>query len=176
MPPPISVLLTPYDTAWPKMAAKYIADLQALGSTLVAVHHISSTSVPGLAAKPIIDLIPVVTSLDEIDQKRSLVESLGYNWYGELGIAGRRYCALSDGGGNRVAQLHFFTAESPQIVRHLAFRDFLRNYPEKARSYENEKRRARDLFPNDSHAYTDKKAAWIECTQAEALAWFANLG
>jgi GrpB-like predicted nucleotidyltransferase (UPF0157 family) len=176
MPPPIPVLLAPYNPAWPEMAVEYVAGLQVLGSTLVAVHHIGSTSVPGLAAKPIIDLMPVATSLHELDRKRSLVESLGYGWHGELGIAGRRYCTLSDGGGNRIAQLHFFTAESPQIVRHLAFRDFLRVHPEEARAYEGEKRRARDLHPNDSHAYTNEKAAWIERTEAEALAWFANLG
>ena len=176
MPPPIPVLLMPYDPAWPETAAEYVAGLQVLGSTLVVVHHIGSTSVPGLAAKPIIDLMPVVNDLDELDRKRSLVESLGYSWYGELGIIGRRYCALSDAGGSRIAQLHFFTTESPQIVRHLAFRDYLRAHPKEARAYECEKRRARDLFPNDSHAYTDEKAAWIERTQGEALAWFANLG
>jgi GrpB-like predicted nucleotidyltransferase (UPF0157 family) len=159
MPPPIPVLLTSYDPVWPEMAAEHVAGLQVLGSTLVAVHHIGSTSVPGLAAKPIIDLMPVVTDLDELDRKRSLVETLGYSWYGELGITGRRYYALSDGDGNRIAQLHFFTVESPQIVRHLAFRDYLRAHPKKARAYEYEKRRARDLFPHDSHAYTDEKAA-----------------
>ncbi len=156
------------------MAADHVAGLQALGSTLVTVHHIGSTSVPGLAAKPIIDLMPVVTDLDELDRKRSLVEALGYSWHGELGITGRRYCALSNEDGNRIAQLHFFTAESPQIVRHLAFRDYLRTHPKEARAYEHEKRRARDLFPNDSHAYTDEKAAWIERAQGEALAWFAT--
>lgn len=166
----------PYDPAWPEMAAEFVVGLQVLGSTLVTVHHIGSTSVPGLAAKPIIDLMPVVTNLNELDQKRSLVESLGYIWYGELGLSGRRYCALSDGGGNRIAQLHFFTAESPQILRHIAFRDFLRTHPEATRAYYEEKSRARDLHPNDSHAYADEKAAWIERTEAEALAWFGNLG
>jgi GrpB-like predicted nucleotidyltransferase (UPF0157 family) len=74
MPPPIRVLLAPYDPAWPEMAADHAARLQALRSTLVAVHHIGSTSVPGLAAKPIIDLMPLVTNLDDLDRKRSLVE------------------------------------------------------------------------------------------------------
>jgi GrpB-like predicted nucleotidyltransferase (UPF0157 family) len=53
----------PYDPAWPETAAEYVAGLQVLGSTLVVVHHIGSTSVPGLAAKPIIDLMPVVNDL-----------------------------------------------------------------------------------------------------------------
>lgn len=174
MPPPIPVLLTPYDPAWPETAAEYVAGLQVLGSTIVAAHHIGSTSVPGLAAKPIIDLMPVVSNLDELDRKRALVESLGYSWHGELGIAERRYCTLSDGSGNRVAQLHFFAVGSSHIVRHLAFRDYLRTHPNEACAYEDEKRRARELFPNDSHAYTDTKAAWIDRTQARALDWFAN--
>jgi GrpB-like predicted nucleotidyltransferase (UPF0157 family) len=75
MPPPIPVFLAPYHPAWPKMAADHAARLQALGSTLVAVHHIGSTSVSGLAAKPIIDLMPLVTNLDDLDRKRSLVET-----------------------------------------------------------------------------------------------------
>jgi GrpB-like predicted nucleotidyltransferase (UPF0157 family) len=82
----------PYDPAWPEMAAKSVAGLQVLGSTLVAAHHIGSTSVPGLAAKPIIDLMPVIANLFELDRKRALVESLGYSWHGELGITERRYC------------------------------------------------------------------------------------
>ena len=174
MPPPIPVFLAPYHPAWPKMAADHAARLQALGSTLVAVHHIGSTSVPGLAAKPIIDLMPLVTNLDDLDRKRSLVETLGYSWHGELGIAERRYCALSDDKGNRIAQLHFFAADSSQATRHIAFRDYLRAHPEVARAYEQEKRRARDLYPNDSHAYTDEKEAWIRHTEARALVWFAD--
>jgi len=171
---PIPVFLTPYNSAWPKMAAEHAERLQALGSTLVAVHHIGSTSVPGLAAKPIIDLMPLVTSLDDLDRKRSRVEALGYSWYGELGITGRRYCPLSDKGGNRITQLHFFAADSPQVARHLAFRDYLRTHPEVAHAYEKEKRRARDLYPNDSYAYTDEKDAWIRRTEADALVWYSQ--
>jgi GrpB-like predicted nucleotidyltransferase (UPF0157 family) len=172
MPPPIAVFLAPYDPAWPEMAAKYATGLRVLGSTLVVTHHIGSTSVPGLAAKPIIDLMPLVTSLDDLDRKRSRVEAAGYSWHGELGMTGRRYCTLSDESGNRIAQLHFFTSDSPQVVRHIAFRDYLRAHPELAHAYEIEKRRARDLHPNDSHAYADEKAAWIRRTEAEALVWF----
>jgi GrpB-like predicted nucleotidyltransferase (UPF0157 family) len=171
MPPSIPVFLAPHNPAWPKMASEHAAGLRALGSPLAAVHHIGSTSVPGLAAKPIIDLMPLVTTLEDLDRKRSRVEALGYSWYGELGITGRRYCALSDEGNNRIAQLHFFAAGSQQVVRHLAFRDYLRAHPEVAHAYEEEKRRARDLYPNDSHSYSDEKAAWIKRTEAEALVW-----
>jgi GrpB-like predicted nucleotidyltransferase (UPF0157 family) len=174
MPPPIPVFLAVYNPEWPQMAAAHAARLRVLGPVLVTVHHIGSTSVPGLAAKPIIDLMPLVTDLTELDRDRLRVEGLGYDWHGEFGIPGRRYCTLSDEAGNRVAQFHFFRADSPQVARHLAFRDYLRARPEVASAYETEKRRARDLYPNDSHAYTDEKGAWIRDTEAKALIWFAG--
>jgi len=129
-----------------------------------------------LAAKAIIDLMSVVSGLDELDRKRSLVEALGYCWHGEYGIPERRYCTLSDESGRRIAQVHFFTAASPHVRRHLAFRDYLGAHPNERRAYEEEKRRARDLFPDDSLAYGSEKAAWIETVEARALAWFAGFG
>jgi GrpB-like predicted nucleotidyltransferase (UPF0157 family) len=156
------------------MAARHAESLRVLGSTLVTVHHIGSTAVPGLAAKPIIDLMPLVTDLAELDQRRGQVEALDYDWHGEFGISGRRYCTLADETGNRIVQLHIFKADSPHAKRHIAFRDYLRTRPEAARAYEAEKRRARDLHPNDSHAYGDEKAAWVQKTEAAALMWFAG--
>jgi GrpB-like predicted nucleotidyltransferase (UPF0157 family) len=174
MPPPIPVILAPYNPEWPRMAASHAERLRVLGSILVTVHYVGSTSVPGLAAKPIIDLMPVVTNLAKLDRERRCVEALGYNWHGELGISGRRYCTLPDEVGIRIVQLHFFNADSSHVERHIAFRDYLRAHPDTASAYEKEKRRARDLHSNDSHAYTDEKAAWIRDTEAKALIWFAE--
>jgi GrpB-like predicted nucleotidyltransferase (UPF0157 family) len=143
---------------------------------LLAVHHIGSTSIPGLAAKPIIDLMPVVSSLAALDERRSMVERLGYRWHGELGIPGRRYCTLSDENGLRLVQLHFFQENSAHVKRHLAFRDFLRAHPGKARAYEAEKRRAQKLHPDNSHAYNDQKSSWVHATEAEALEWYSQNG
>jgi GrpB-like predicted nucleotidyltransferase (UPF0157 family) len=176
MPPPLPVILAAYSAEWPRMVASHAERLRVLGPSLVAVHHIGSTSVPGLAAKPIIDLMPLVTSLADLDRQRRQVERLGYSWHGELGIAGRRYCTLCDGVGARLVHLHCFEAASPHVERHLAFRDYLRAHPEAAADYENEKRRARDLHPNDSHAYTAEKARWIRAMEVKALAWLAQPG
>jgi GrpB-like predicted nucleotidyltransferase (UPF0157 family) len=174
MPPPIPVILAGYSPEWPEIAAVLAARLQALGTSLVTVHHIGSTAVPGLAAKPIIDLMPLVASLAELDLQRSLIEGMGFSWHGELGIAGRRYCTLSSEDGTRVAQLHFFEHDSPHVTRHLAFRDYLRAHPQASRDYEAEKRRARNLHPADSHAYTDEKAAWVQALETQALVWLAG--
>jgi len=174
MPPPIPVVLAAYDPEWPRIAALHAERLRVLGSVLLVVRHIGSTSVPGLAAKPIIDLMPLVTDFADLDRERLQIELLGYSWHGELGISGRRYCALSDPAGRRIVQLHFFEADSPHAKRHLAFRDYLRSHPDAAGAYEKEKHRARDLHPNDSHAYADEKAAWIRDAEAKALIWFAT--
>lgn len=171
MPPPIRVELVPYDATWPAMAAEFMSQLRALGGFIVEVHHFGSTSVPGLSAKPIIDLMPVVASLSELDRRQPDVVALNFEWHGEFGMAGRRYCTLNDGDGRRIAQLHFFEAGSSHVVRHLAFRDYLRAHLETARAYEKEKRRARDLHPDDSHAYTEAKDAWIRQIEARALIW-----
>jgi GrpB-like predicted nucleotidyltransferase (UPF0157 family) len=156
------------------MAEFFSQQLQVLGKNLVAVHHIGSTSVPGLAAKPIIDLMPLVTDLASLDRSRVQIEALGYKWLGELGIAGRRYCSLDDADGVRRAQLHFFEAHSPEVTRHLAFRDYLRAHDEVVREYAREKRRAAELHPNDVHGYCDEKAAWVRGTEQAALRWSAR--
>ena len=173
MPPPIPVILASYDPEWPRMAAGHAERLwQTLGSVLVAVHHIGSTAVPGLAAKPIIDLMPLVDDLSNLDRERRRVEALGYDWHGEFGISRRRYCTLSDACGTRMAQFHFFEARSREVVRHIAFRDYLRAHPQVAVAYEKEKYRARDLYPDNSPSYADEKAAWIRDAEAKALIWF----
>ena len=127
------------------MAARYGERLRMLGPVLVTVHHVGSTAVPGLAAKPIIDLMPLMTDLAELDQRRTHIEALGYEWHGEFGMPERRYCTLCDETGKRIVQLHFFKVDSPHAKRHLAFRNYLCAHPDVARAYETEKRRARDL-------------------------------
>lgn len=168
---PIPVILAVYDPEWPRIAAMHAKRLQVLGPNLVAVHHIGSTAVPGLIAKPIIDLMPIVTNLASLDAQRQSLEALGYQWHGELGISGRRYCTLADKVGARVVQLHFFRADSPHVERHIAFRDYLRAHSEEANAYAIEKRRAQSLHPANSHAYADEKGKWIRAAETKAQIW-----
>lgn len=98
---------------------------RVLGSNCVAVHHIGSTAVPGLAAKPVIDIMPVVKSLNDVDCLASEFVKNGYEYLGEFGMAGRRY--MRKGGDERTHQIHIFAEKDTlNITRHLAFRDYMR--------------------------------------------------
>ncbi len=142
------------------------------GANLVAVHHVGSTAIPGICAKPILDLMPQVRALADLDRVKTALENLGYEWWGEYGIAGRRYCTRNDSiDGRRLVQLHCFQTGNPEIEKHLAFRDYLRANPDVARGYDREKRRCRELHPDHSHAYTDAKSAWIDSILPDALTY-----
>jgi GrpB-like predicted nucleotidyltransferase (UPF0157 family) len=170
-PPPHPVIIAPYNPEWPRMAVLEGMRLAAaVGPTLVRWEHFGSTSVPGLAAKPVIDLMGVVASLDELDWRRPRIEAAGYEWFGEFGITGRRFNTLTRN-GKRAVHLHFYQQDSEQIARHLCVRDYLRAHPATAREYEVEKRRAAAIHPSDSLAYNREKNAWVNGLERMAMEW-----
>jgi len=142
----------------------------AVGPTLLRWEHFGSTAVPGLAAKPVIDLMGIVADLEDLDWRRPHIEAAGYEWFGEFGIAGRRFNTLTRN-GKRAVHLHFYGQESEQIGRHIYVRDYLRAHTAVAREYEAEKRRAAAIHPNDSRAYNWEKNAWVNCLERAAMEW-----
>jgi len=175
MPPPIRVEIVPYSADWPMTARREIEQLtDALGPVHAGVHHIGSTSIPDLAAKPILDLMLVAVDISRIDDAVPALERLGYLGWGELGIVGRRYFTRDTAAGKRMVQLHCFPHDSPHVERHLAFRDYLRAHHAIASAYQSEKLRCSSLHPRDSHAYSDCKAEWIIRVEAEALRWYRS--
>jgi GrpB-like predicted nucleotidyltransferase (UPF0157 family) len=170
------VALVPPDPTWPARAAAEGERLAgAIGPTLVVVHHIGSTAIPGIKAKATIDLLPVVHSLAELDNRTDAVRALGYDWRGEFGLPGRRFCTLTEG-PRRLFNVHIYQADDREVDRHLAFRDYLRTHPDEARAYEAEKVRAAALRPDDVLAYNDHKNNWIKACEQRALAWSAIEG
>lgn len=173
MPAPIRVELVPHSLEWePKVKAEAARIMSALGDNCLRIHHIGSTAVPTICAKPVLDLLPEVKSLDCLDTDKASLLVLGYEWWGEYGIPSRRYCTLNDETtGRRLVQLHCFQTGAPEIERHLAFRNYLQAHPEKAQEYEAEKKRCQALHPDDSHAYSDAKSNWIETLLPAAVAY-----
>ena len=172
----MEVQVVPYDPSWPSRYRREAALLrEALGDCLVEIHHIGSTSVPGLWAKPIIDILPVVTAVEEADRRRAALEALGYEYLGEFGIPGRRY--LRKGGEHRTHQVHLFDRESrDEIRRHLAVPAYLRCHPDAARDYAQLKRRLARCFPRDIDGYCDGKDAFVKALERAALDWWETAG
>lgn len=165
--------VVPHDPAW---ASAFEAEAQvlrtALGKILLEVHHIGSTAIPGILAKPIIDLLGVVQDLDEIDTRASALCTCGYEGMGSFGIDRRRYFRKNSAAGVRTHQLHVFASGSPHIERHLAFRDYLRKFPDTASAYSDLKARLVRGGQTSWDAYIDGKDAFVKATEAEAVAYF----
>ena len=143
----------------------------ALGDTAVAIHHIGSTAIPGIFAKPVVDVLLEVDSLARLDEKGSAMTGLGYEAKGEFGIPGRRYFRKNGAPGVRTHHVHAFEAGSPAIERHLAFRDYLIAHPREAQVYSALKRRLASEHPDDMEAYMDGKDAFIKEHEAKAIHW-----
>jgi GrpB-like predicted nucleotidyltransferase (UPF0157 family) len=166
------VVLVPPDDEWPRLAREEAERFAALlGDNLVEVHHVGSTSIPGIWAKPILDLAPEVHSVARLDELSEVLQAHGYEYWGEYGLAGRRFCPRVDDKGKRLANIHCYQSGTPELFRHIAFRDYLRAHPQRAAEYQAEKLRARDLHPLDGFAYNDEKDAWIRQAERESLEW-----
>ncbi len=142
-----------------------------LGECLIATHHIGSTSVSSLMAKPIIDILLIVRDIEEIDSYDSGFEALGYECMGEFGIANRRY--FRKGGEHRSHHIHAFDIHSShEITRHLAFRDYLRSHPDVRDAYGALKSKLALAFRHDNDGYCDGKDEFVKQTERDALIWY----
>jgi GrpB-like predicted nucleotidyltransferase (UPF0157 family) len=167
------IILADYDTAWPVRFATEAARIrEACGEEVIAFEHIGSTAVPGLAAKPVIDMMPGVADLEEA--RRVCVpamQALGYTYVPEYEAELPERLFFRDGpyGGHRNFHVHMVETSSGFWPRHLAFRDWLRAHPSDARAYEALKRRLVVLHANDRAAYTDAKTKFVEGILGSAL-------
>lgn len=149
-----------------------MTQLRAMPGLFVSTHHIGSTSVPGLSAKPVVDLIGLVRSLNDLEQHRADMEAMGYVWHGAFGVEGRLFFTYDDPEtGARVINLHCYEPDSPNAALQLAFRNYLRAFPDVATDYAAEKRRAMALFPDNSTLYAEEKGPFIRATLEKAKAW-----
>lgn len=149
-----------YNTEWPQMfdeEAKRIKN--ALGDNCIAIYHIGSTAVSGLSAKPIIDIVPVVTNILRVSEDVSAMEQLGYEAKGEYGIPFRRY--FQKGRSQRTHNVHVFEKGNPDIDRHLKFRDWMRMHIKDRDAYAVLKTELALQYPNDMMSYCLGKDSFI---------------
>ncbi len=161
-----------YQPSWQTMFAKEKQLLLAHlpNSNIVNIHHIGSTSVPELAAKPIIDILLEVHSLQELDEADHLFSQMNYEIKGENGIANRRY--FQKGGDQRSHHLHAFAINDVNVSKHLAFRDYLRQFPAIKNAYQTLKQQAVLACNGDMEKYMAHKHDFIQQHTQEALIWW----
>jgi len=165
------VEVVPYDPQWPARFATEAAAVQAaLGDTVIRVEHVGSTSVPGLAAKPILDMMPLVHDVRDVSKCITAMAAIGYIPRGEFGLPGRRYFVKGPAHA-RLVHCHIYAADHPEVERHLAFRDYLRTHPDALAAYAALKLALAQQHPTDIVAYMDGKDGLIKQIEAAALAW-----
>jgi GrpB-like predicted nucleotidyltransferase (UPF0157 family) len=171
----MQVRVVPHDPNWRQLfnieAARIV---RALGEPVVKVHHIGSTAIPGIVAKPVIDILLEVEHIERLDQQAAAMQGLGYEVLGEFGIPGRRYFRQDDRNGTRTHQVHGCLAGSDDAVRHIAFRAYMVTHPAEAQAYGALKERLASLHPDDIAAYMDGKDSFIKDRERLALAWWAS--
>ncbi len=163
--------VVPYNPNWPKLFEEEAAQIRKiLGDNCIAVHHIGSTSVPGLAAKPIIDILPVVKEVGKVDACNPEFEKIGYQCMGEYGIPGRRF--FMKGGDDRTHHIHIFEVSNVYDVgRHLSVRDFLRTHPTAAEEYAKLKMTLAEKYTYDNDGYCDGKDSFVKELEQKAILW-----
>jgi GrpB-like predicted nucleotidyltransferase (UPF0157 family) len=166
---PRRVIITPYDPDWPRVYEEESRLIRATVGTLIhSLEHCGSTSVPGLAAKPIIDIIAGVDGRETAEECRKRLTAICYDnaspgdnpdWY---------YC-LGKGPHSPGFHLHLVKEGSTHHLKHIIFRDWLRTHPEDTRAYQELKLNLAERYRNDRVAYTDSKTEFIDKTVEKAM-------
>jgi len=157
----------------PKWHEEYLQEVEKIHSILhretVDIHHIGSTAIPQIYAKPIIDILVEVTDINNIDKYNKDMEELEYIAKGEYGIVGRRF--FLKGVRKRTHHIHIFQTGNFEIKRHLAFRDYMIAHPQEAKHYDELKKELAKRFRYDIEGYCDGKKNYIKDVDKKAKEW-----
>ena len=166
------VEVVPHDPDWQNL---FLTEVKAIAKilepNLVEIYHIGSTSIPSIYAKPVIDLLIEVEDINKVDLQNRLMANLGYQAKGEFGMRDRRFFRKDNSEGKRTHHVHIFATNSPQISRHLAFRDYLIAHPLVAQKYSDLKRKLAQQHPHDIDSYMDGKDEFIKDIDRQASKW-----
>jgi GrpB-like predicted nucleotidyltransferase (UPF0157 family) len=163
------VHIVPYDPRWPSLfEEERTLLLEAIGRWLTGpIEHIGSTSIPDLAAKPIVDIMAGIGSLDASRPALARLETFGYCYFPYRPDAMHWFCKPSP--GFRTHHLHLVPVQSRLWIERLAFRDYLRDHADAALEYADLKWRLAEQHRFDREAYTDAKEPFVQRILREAL-------
>ena len=165
------VIIEDYNDAWPVMFNELKDILRdKLGELALTIEHVGSTSVPGLAAKPILDIDIVIDSMSLLPQVVGMLSELGYFHEGNLGVENREAFARTDDivphneEMNQKPKHHLYVCnkESEALKKHITFRDILRQHPDLVTAYSSLKKELAEKFTNNRTAYTDGKTHFVD--------------
>ena len=131
-----------------------------LGDIIIDIHHIGSTAIPGIKAKPVIDMLIEVKDIEGVAQHNHKMKELGYEAMGEYGIPKRRF--FRKGGNNRTHHIHIFQAGNEEIERHINFKEYLIAHPDKTREYSKLKEKLVHKYTYDVENYINGKSDFIK--------------
>jgi GrpB-like predicted nucleotidyltransferase (UPF0157 family) len=155
------VVLVPYDPRWPLLFEEAAAELrQALGGAALAVHHVGSTAIPGIAAKPVLDILVIIPSLGACGTLTDSLTRIGYEYRPNEEIVDRHFFRRTHGTA-RTHHLSLAEPDSRYATVTLCFRDALREDHALAEAYERLKLELAERYPADRPAYLEGKSAFV---------------
>ncbi|WP_244626610.1 GrpB family protein [Bradyrhizobium ivorense] len=172
-----AIIVADYDSAWPRMFEQERAKLEeVLGALVVGIEHVGSTAVPGLAAKPIIDLALGVNDLNEAEGRCiAALPALGYSYMPEYRSWLPDELFFRKGAaGPWTHHVHVMEPSAPAWQRRLLFRDYLRAHPDAVEAYVDLKRTLATTFKDDIAAYRNGKDAFVQDILTKAAQWRAS--
>ncbi len=169
------IVVVPHDPHWGSVFAEEAQLLKKVFvGEAVRIHHIGSTAIPEIYAKPIIDILMEVHQIERVDAYNAVMIQLGYLPQGEGGIPGRRFF-IKGNHDHRTHHLHVYAVNHPEIFHHLLFRDYLQAHPQQAQAYSQLKRELAQCFPFDIDSYIAGKEPFIKEILQQAQLWRQTL-
>ncbi len=160
-----------YDTEWPELFESVRKELEPVfGDEAKAIEHVGSTAVPGMSAKPTIDVLVVVKDILEVDKLDEKMKELGYDAYGEYVGKGGRFFAREEN-GERIVNVHCFPVDHPKVKDLIDMRDYLRTHHEESKDYADFKLDLAQKYPDDYFAYRKEKDEYIQELKKRMEKW-----
>lgn len=168
-----TIEVVPYDFKWKEEYLKEAEKIRnIMNDEIIKMHHIGSTSIPGIYAKPVIDILIEVNDIKNVDIYNKDMEDIGYIAKGSFGIEGRRF--FMKGLYNRTHHAHVFQTGNPEIERHLNFRDYMIAHHDEAEYYGDLKKELAVKFKYNIDGYCDGKDNYIKEIDKNARIWAQN--